>query len=155
MNVDFSNGAIGTIQASRTAAGQLDQLRLRVYGEKGSIEMIYDTGRSYLRACMDRDLDTANWRDIPYDPVETNYQRFVAAVRAGKTQEPSFRRAANHPEGARRGAGFGSGAQGRRHILKKGDSGRQASLPAHTDGAADALTPAQHRPTFEWVRRSG
>ena len=95
MNVDFSNGAIGTIQASRTAAGQLDQLRLRVYGEKGSIEMIYDTGRSYLRACMDRDLDTANWRDIPYDPVETNYQRFVAAVRAGKTQEPSFLRAAN------------------------------------------------------------
>jgi predicted dehydrogenase len=94
MNVDFANGAIGTIQASRTAAGQLDQLRLRVYGEKGSIEMIYDTGRSYLRACMDRDLDTANWRDIPYDPVETNYQRFVSAVRSGKTLEPSFHRAA-------------------------------------------------------------
>lgn len=94
MNVDFSNGAIGTIQASRTAAGQLDQLRLRVYGEKGSIEMIYDTGRSYLRACMDRDLDTANWRDIPFDPVDTNYKRFVAAVKEGKTLEPSFRRAA-------------------------------------------------------------
>ncbi len=93
MNVDFTNGAIGTIQASRTAAGQLDQLRLRVYGEKGSIEMIYDTGRSYLRACLGADLDTANWRDIPYDPVETNYQQFVAAVRAGKTEEPSFRRA--------------------------------------------------------------
>jgi predicted dehydrogenase len=95
MNVDFANGAIGTIQASRTAAGQLDQLRLRVYGDKGSIEIIYDTGRSYLRACLDRDLDTANWRDIPFDPVDTNYKRFVAAVREGKTQEPSFRRAAN------------------------------------------------------------
>ena len=95
MSVDFTNGAIGTIQASRTAAGQLDQLRLRVYGDKGSIEMIYDTGRSYLRACMANDLDLANWRDIPFDPVETNYQRFVGAVRAGKTQEPSFRRAAN------------------------------------------------------------
>jgi predicted dehydrogenase len=95
MNVDFSNGAIGTIQASRTAAGQLDQLRLRIFGEKGAIEVIYDTGRSYLRACVDRDLDTANWRDIPYDPVETNYQRFVGAVRASKTQEPSFRRAAD------------------------------------------------------------
>jgi len=94
LNVDFTNGAIGTIQASRTAAGQLDQLRLRVYGEKGSIEMIYDTGRSTLRACLGADLDTANWRDIPYDPVETNYERFVGAVRAGKTQEPSFRRAA-------------------------------------------------------------
>ncbi len=94
MNVDFTNGAVGTIQASRTAAGQLDQLRLRVYGEKGSIEMIYDTGRSYLRACMGADLDTANWRDIPYDPVETNYQRFARAVQSGKTMEPSFRRAA-------------------------------------------------------------
>jgi predicted dehydrogenase len=95
MNVDFTNGAIGTIQASRTAAGQLDQLRLRVYGDKGSIEMIYDTGRSYLRACLGNDLDTATWRDIPVDPVQTNYQRFAAAVRDGKTLEPSFRRAAN------------------------------------------------------------
>ena len=95
MCVAFDNGAIGTIQASRTAAGQLDQLRLRVYGEKGSIEMIYDTGRSYLRACMGNDLDTANWRDVPFDPVDTNYKRFVAAVREGKTQEPSFRRAAS------------------------------------------------------------
>jgi predicted dehydrogenase len=94
MCVAFDNGAIGTIQASRTAAGQLDQLRLRVYGEKGSIEMIYDTGRSYLRACMGNDLDTANWRDVPFDPVDTNYKRFVAAVRDGRTQEPSFRRAA-------------------------------------------------------------
>lgn len=94
MCVDFSNDAIGTIQASRTAAGQLDQLRLRVYGEKGSIEVIYDTGRSYLRACKDNDLDTANWRDIPYDPVDTNYMRFVQAVRDGEALEPSFRRAA-------------------------------------------------------------
>lgn len=30
MTVEFGNGAIGTIQATRTAAGQLDQLRLRV-----------------------------------------------------------------------------------------------------------------------------
>jgi predicted dehydrogenase len=95
MNVDFSSGAMGTIQASRTAAGQLDQLRLRVYGERGSIEMIYDTGASTLRACLGADVDTATWRDIPFEPVETNYQRFASAVLVGKTQEPSFRRAAN------------------------------------------------------------
>ena len=95
MNVDFTTGAIGTIQATRTAAGQMDQLRLRVYGETGSVEMIYDTGKSKLRACLGEDVHTATWRDIPFDPVETNYQRFVQAVRAGKTQEPSFRRAAN------------------------------------------------------------
>jgi predicted dehydrogenase len=95
MSVDFTNGAIGTIQASRTAAGQLDQLRLRVYGDKGSIEMIYDTGKSTLRACIGADVNTATYRDVPFDPVETNYQRFAAAVKAGRTQEPSFRRAAN------------------------------------------------------------
>ncbi len=95
MNVDFINGAIGTIQASRTAGGQLDQLRLRIYGEKGSLEIVYDTGKSSLRACLAADVDTATWREIAFDPVETNYQRFVAAFRAGKTSEPSFRRAAN------------------------------------------------------------
>jgi len=95
MTVDFANGAIGTIFATRTGAGQMDQLRLRVYGETGSIEAIYDTGKSTLRACLGEDVHTATWRDVPLEPVETNYQRFVAAVRAGKTQEPSFRRAAN------------------------------------------------------------
>ena len=94
MSVDFTNGAIGTIQASRTASGQFDQLRLRVYGETGSIEMIYDTGSSTLRACLGDDVHSATWRDVPFDPVDTNYQRFVAAVRGGKTLEPSFRRAA-------------------------------------------------------------
>ncbi|WP_240231656.1 Gfo/Idh/MocA family protein [Devosia lacusdianchii] len=95
MNVDFTSGAIGTIQATRTAAGQMDQLRLRIYGETGSVEIIYDTGASTLRACLGEDVHTATWRDVAFEPVETNYQRFVAAVRAGKTLEPSFRRAAN------------------------------------------------------------
>lgn len=94
MNVDFVGGAIGTIQATRTAAGQMDQLRLRIYGETGSVEIIYDTGNSTLRACLGEDVHTATWRDVPLTPVETNYQRFVSAVRAGKMLEPSFRRAA-------------------------------------------------------------
>ncbi|WDR06943.1 Gfo/Idh/MocA family oxidoreductase [Devosia rhodophyticola] len=95
MNVDYSNGAVGTIQASRTAAGQFDQLRLRVYGDLGSIEVIYDTGKSTLRACVGSDVNQATWREIACDLVETNFQRFAAAVKAGETQEPSFRRAAN------------------------------------------------------------
>ncbi|MGB3336288.1 MAG: Gfo/Idh/MocA family oxidoreductase [Devosia sp.] len=95
MNVDFTSGAIGTIQATRTAAGQMDQLRLRIYGETGSVEIVYDTGQSSLRACLGDDVHTATWRDLPLAPVDTNYQRFVSAVRSGKTLEPSFRRAAN------------------------------------------------------------
>lgn len=94
MNVDFTSGAIGTIQATRSAAGQMDQLRLRVYGETGSVEIVYDTGNSTLRACLGDDVHTATWRDLALTPVETNYQRFVSAVRSGQTLEPSFRRAA-------------------------------------------------------------
>lgn len=94
MSVDFSGGAIGTIQATRTAAGQMDQLRLRIYGETGSVEIIYDTGQSSLRACLGEDVHSATWRDLSLAPVETNYQRFVSAVRSGTTLEPSFRRAA-------------------------------------------------------------
>jgi len=60
-----------------------------------AIGRVYEPRRSYLRPCLNADLDTPNWRHTPFDPVETNYQRVVGAVRAGKTQEPSFRRAAN------------------------------------------------------------
>ena len=93
MTVDFTNGAIGTIQASRTAAGQFDQLDCASMARRAAIEIIYDTGvRAFVPASA-ATADTATWRDVPFDPVETNYQRFVGAVRAGRTQEPSFRRA--------------------------------------------------------------
>jgi len=94
MNVSYSNGAIGTIQATRSAAGQIDQLRLRIYGERGTIEVIYNSGQSTLRACLGVDADTATYRDIELEPVATNYQKFAAAVRSGKGDEPSFRRGA-------------------------------------------------------------
>ena len=36
--VRLKNGATGTLMASQVAAGELNDLRLRVYGEKGSID---------------------------------------------------------------------------------------------------------------------
>ncbi len=39
MAVDFSNGALGVIHATRWATGQLNELRLRVFGEKGGVEV--------------------------------------------------------------------------------------------------------------------
>jgi len=98
MNVSYENGAVGTIQATRSAAGQIDQLRLRIYGEKGTIEVVYDNRDgnriATLRACLGEDVHTATYRDIELEPVETNYQKFAKAVQAGKGEEPSFRRGA-------------------------------------------------------------
>lgn len=95
MAVDFSNGALGVIHASRWATGHLNELRLRVYGDKGAVEVQHRHDGSSLRVCMGPDIESAIWRDMEVDPVPTNYERFAHAVQTGVTEEPSFRHAAN------------------------------------------------------------
>jgi predicted dehydrogenase len=101
MAVEFTNGALGTIHATRWASGYSDDLRLRIFGSKGGLEVNYggrdESGErlSELRACLGPDLDTHTWRDVPLEPVESNYERFIRAIRQGETLEPSFAHAAN------------------------------------------------------------
>lgn len=94
MSVEFTNGAIGTIHSSRWASGHSNDQRLRVYGDKGGLELSHGHWGSLLRVCAGADVATSTWREIAAEPVPTNYQRFVEAVRTGKQSEPSFRRAA-------------------------------------------------------------
>jgi predicted dehydrogenase len=95
MTVDFSNGALGVIHATRWATGHFNELRLRVYGERGGVEVQHRHDGSRLRVCVGADVETGTWQEIEVPPVPTNYERFAAAVRIGVTQEPSFRHAAN------------------------------------------------------------
>lgn len=95
MSTTFKNGAIGVIHGTRFATGHINELHLRVHGDKGAVEVLHTTEGSKLRACVGEDVEKAQWRDIVPDPVETNYQKFAAAVKDGKTREPSFRHAAN------------------------------------------------------------
>ena len=39
MTVSFTNGALGVVHSSRWATGHVNELRLRVYGDKGSFEV--------------------------------------------------------------------------------------------------------------------
>jgi predicted dehydrogenase len=94
MAVDFSNGALGVIHATRWATGHFNELRLRVYGEKGGVEVQHRHDGSRLRVCLGDDAETGTWQETAVEPVATNYQRFVEAVKTGKTLEPSFRHAA-------------------------------------------------------------
>jgi predicted dehydrogenase len=94
MTAGFTNGAIGVIHATRWATGHLNDLRVRIYGDKGGIEVQHDLQGSQLRVCLDEDAETATWRDMPAAPVASNYERFVNAVRLNMTTEPSFRHAA-------------------------------------------------------------
>jgi predicted dehydrogenase len=101
MSVEFDNGALGVIHATRMATGYKDDVRLRVFGELGAIEMSFGYEAplaervSRLRACLGEDRHTQTWTEIALEPVETNYQRFIRAIREGQTLEPSFAHAAN------------------------------------------------------------
>jgi len=94
MAVDFTNGALGVIHATRWATGHFNELRLRVYGERGGVEVQHSHNASQLRVVLGDDIETATWQEMKVDPVPTNYQRFADAVRTGQNTEPSFRHAA-------------------------------------------------------------
>jgi predicted dehydrogenase len=94
MTVSFTNGALGVVHSSRWATGHVNELRLRVYGDKGSFEIQHRHDGSKLFVCLGDDIETATWKEIDVEPVPTNYQRFVEAVGQGRTLEPSFRHAA-------------------------------------------------------------
>ncbi|TCL74540.1 Gfo/Idh/MocA family oxidoreductase [Rhizobium sp. BK251] len=95
MSVDFANGALGVIHASRWATGHLNELKLRIYGERGGLEVMHRTGESELRGCVGDDAESAVWKTIEVAPVPTNYERFVEAVATGVQPDPNFRHAAN------------------------------------------------------------
>lgn len=115
MALQFGTGALGVLHGSRWASGYLNSLRLRVFGDKGGVEVNHGHDHSSLRVCMGEDVHTQIWRDVPVEPVATNYDRFIAAVREGKTAEPSFRQGARlqrildlgmQSDGSRRELGF-------------------------------------------------
>jgi len=95
MTLELENGALGVVHATRWATGHFNELRLRVYGEKGGVEVQHRHDWSKLLVCSGEDAETGTWKEVAVEPVETNYQRFAKAVAQGKTMEPSFRHAAN------------------------------------------------------------
>lgn len=94
ISAEFGNGAIGTIHSSRWASGHSNDQRLRVYGNKGGLELSHGHWGTLLRVCAGEDVATSTWREVKAEPVKTNYQRFVEAVRAGRQDDPDFRHAA-------------------------------------------------------------
>jgi predicted dehydrogenase len=94
ISAEFSNGAIGVIHSSRWASGHANDQRLRIYGEKGGLELSHGHWGSLLRVCAGENVHSSTWREVSAEPVPTNYQRFVEAVHSGQQGEPSFRHAA-------------------------------------------------------------
>lgn len=94
MQVVLDNGALGTVAATRFASGHHNDLRLRLYGDKGALEVQFEKTVSRLFGCLGDAIKTAEWHEIDCPPVPTIYQRFIAAIRGEGAAEPTFARGA-------------------------------------------------------------
>jgi len=94
MQVVLGNGALGTVAATRFASGHLNDLRLRIYGDKGGLEVGFENNVSSLRACLEPDLQTAVWHAVECPVLPTIYERFIAAIRGTGVADPDFARGA-------------------------------------------------------------
>ena len=94
LNVEFTNGALGTIHTSRWVGGHANRLSLKIAGSKGTIAMDSEISTTSFKICNGPGLDKGEWREVACKPVPTNYQRFIAAIRSGKPGEADFARGA-------------------------------------------------------------
>lgn len=94
ITTELANGALGPIQATRWATGNLNDIRLSLYCDRGALRVMTDGKFSSLAICAGLDIDTQTWRDVECPPVPTNYQRFAASMRSRVNGDPDFRRGA-------------------------------------------------------------
>lgn len=90
MMLELSDGAMGVVHASRFASGHINELRLRVYGDKGGLEVTNNGDLGTLRMSTGENMKTGTWRDVPLAPVPSTYQRFAEAVRTKGRMDPDF-----------------------------------------------------------------
>ena len=94
MQIVLENGALGTVSATRFASGHLNDLRLRIYGDKGGLEVGYENNISRLRACIGDDRLTATWAEVAAEKLPSVYERFITAIRGEGVAVPDFARGA-------------------------------------------------------------
>lgn len=81
--LQFNNGASGVLMASQVATGEENNIKVRVYGEKGGLEWQQDVANTLL----------LKWRDKPTQVYRTG------GVYVGSFAQHNTRVPAGHPEG--------------------------------------------------------
>ena len=88
----FDCGAFGVVHASRWATGHSNDMRVRVFGDRGALCVETAAPDATLRVCLDR-FHTRHklWSTVPTDshPL-TIQQRFLLAIRNKRPQPPTF-----------------------------------------------------------------
>jgi len=90
--VRYRNGALGTLHTTRWATGYANTEALRVFGDKGALDLnLSRPAEQQLLGCFGRkDIDSGSWKPVKCPAVPTTYQRFITAVRTGKQGQAGF-----------------------------------------------------------------
>jgi predicted dehydrogenase len=89
--VTLAGGGIGTVHATRWASGQINSLKVRVYGDEGAVDVDLDrSAELYGLAKSKRSMRPASWKEVKAGITPNQYQRFIAAVRRGTSDESDF-----------------------------------------------------------------
>lgn len=88
--VTLDGGAMGVVHASRFASGNLNDLKLQIYGEKGGLRLSNTGALGTLEICEGDNMEAAKWAPVPLSPVKSNFERFAEAVKTGRNMEPDF-----------------------------------------------------------------
>ena len=94
MTARLKSGALATVIATRFATGYLNELSLSLHGTRGALKVETNGRLSKLSACLGKDVDNNEWRELEPPPVRRNARRFADALLSGVNGDPSFRRAA-------------------------------------------------------------
>ena len=94
ITAEMSNGALASIHMTRFASGNLNDLNLAIYGDKGALRIWANHLDSRLSVCLGPDLLTQTWRPLSAEPTPRNEKRFADALMSRTNGEPSFRTAA-------------------------------------------------------------
>lgn len=91
---ELAGGGIGVIHTTRWATGHQNSLRLRIYCEKGAIEVDLDKSWEVLRICHGPDIHKAEWKEIERKHEREISWYFIKAINGGEVEAPDFERGA-------------------------------------------------------------
>ena len=94
INVEFANGALGSIQTTRWMGGHLNRLFLKIAGSEGSIEIDSEKSIDTYRICTGKNLSTNTWKTVSTGSTPSIYQRFIKSIKSGIQDQPDFARGA-------------------------------------------------------------
>ena len=95
MTVEFANGAIGSVTATRYATGHANSLALSIHGTTGALKIDLDKSYDALQVCLGDNRHDFKWETLTCDATPNIYNRFITSIQTSENDQPDFAHGAN------------------------------------------------------------